>query len=473
MRRQYLNYFRQNGLNLIQRMFPDKKFSFQDFYNFFGVFDTAEVKKANVEQMIQRLVQLGIVVEESKENSYSLTGISIQRIVELTNLRKIVKAGHYQETSFLKPSNAFLFILKKNAYENNVGLGYYIISILEEIDLWRTLGSDYGQILNFVRSEFYNQFYVQWNARKLYNQKITDYLEEYKYLKSQKNYPKLKAHFQKCSKSKCSVCGGNYINRIYRKINIVLTELKKDPNLDTFFKKLKNFSISDKDHFHGLYQDLGEISKQIFTFQDPLTLREWVLSGLGHLTRELLSTIYSQMALKFIKDKKLHYEEINTLVSDIRDLLEPRSVLNGIDSGLMGLSVIDGKVYSRYNKAIREFGRLGEKCIYDGLRQDNPEKDYKWNNKDGESGMHYDILEIHPNGEKHYIEVKTTKTNQFVFEMSKGEINFAEEKGDAYNIYLIVNAGSGADSIVHVVRNFKELRKTRQIDAIATRFKCL
>ena len=473
MRRQYVNYFRNRGLNLIQEMFPNKEFSFQDFYDFFDISDSPEVKKANVEQMIQRLVQQKIIVQESKENSYSLAENSVQIIVELANLRKVVKAGYYNEPSFLKPPNGFLFVLEKKSYANKVGLGYYIVSILEEIDLWNNLGSNYGQILNFVRSEFYNQFYIQWDTQKLYEREITDYLERYKDLKSQKDYPRLKAHFQKCYKRKCSACGGNYINRINRRINIFLTELKKNPNIETFFKNLEDWSISDKDNFHNLYHEVLEITRRIFTFQDPHTLHEWVLKGLGHPIRELVLTIYNQRALEIMNDKKLHYEEINTLVSDIHDLLEPRSILNGIDSRLMELSVIGRKVYSRYNKAVKESGRLGEKCIYDGLRQDHPEKKYRWNNEDSESRMHYDILEVHPNGEKHYIEVKTTKTDQFIFEMSKEEIKFAEEKGDAYKIYLIVNAGSGVDSFVHIVRNFKELRNRTQIDAIAIRFKCL
>jgi len=473
MRRQYVNCFKNRGLNLIQEMLSNKEFSFQDFYYFFDISDPPEVRKANVEQMIQRLVQQKIIVEESNKNCYSLAENSIQRIVELTNLRKVVKAGYYSDLSFLKPPNGFLFILEKKNYANKVGLGYYIVSILEEIALWNNLGSNYGQVLNYVRSEFYNQFYAQWDAQKLYERKITDYLEKYKDLKSQKDYPRLKAHFQKCYKRKCNVCGGNYINRINRKINIFLTELKKNPNIDIFFKKLEDWSVSDKEQFHNLYQELLEIIKRVFSFQDPHTLHEWVSSGLGHLIRKPVSTIYDRKSQEFLKIKKLHSKEISALVSNIRDLLEPKLILSGIDSGLVELSVIDKKVYSRYNKAIKEFGREGEKCIYDGLRQEYPENKYKWNNEDKESGMHYDILEVRPDGEERYIEVKTTKTDQYIFEMSKEEVKFAEEKGDAYTIYLIVNAGSGVDSFVHKIRNFTKLRNVQQIDSIAIRFKCL
>ena len=138
-------------------------------------------------------------------------------------------------------------------------------------------------------------------------------------------------------------------------------------------------------------------------------------------------------------------------------------------------------------KIKEEIGRWGEqyafRCIKDEMMKKYPdtslletERGFKlekdgnviveavWLNKNGESGEHYDI-EITENGDKIFIEVKSTKEyGKTCFQMSKDQWNLMKEKGDKYYIYRVYGAGT-KNAKLEKISNPAKLWKEGLIDA--------
>ena len=74
----------------------------------------------------------------------------------------------------------------------------------------------------------------------------------------------------------------------------------------------------------------------------------------------------------------------------------------------------------------------------------------KWLNKYNESRSHYDIG-VTENGEEHYIEVKSTKTDDKEwFEVSRRQWELSQEEGDKFSIYRIYGAGTEKPKLIKI-----------------------
>ena len=78
--------------------------------------------------------------------------------------------------------------------------------------------------------------------------------------------------------------------------------------------------------------------------------------------------------------------------------------------------------------------------------QQNPDSgilDISWLNDGRESGRPYDFIVRYHDNRIVYIEVKSTVSNdKACFEFSVGQVVFAQEKGDQFQLYRVYSAGS-------------------------------
>jgi hypothetical protein len=86
-------------------------------------------------------------------------------------------------------------------------------------------------------------------------------------------------------------------------------------------------------------------------------------------------------------------------------------------------------------------GLIGEQLIYEYLLNKYHDQldsvSIEWLNKNEETSLPYDIL-LTENGIQHYIEVKTTRSNnQHTFFLSMNQMKAILEHGDNYHIYRV------------------------------------
>ncbi len=88
--RNFTVYLRDNGLELIELLAKNKPLSFENFYDWFKIYDkTKEEKQRNVDRMLIRLVVEGIIEYVDSENIYQASPNFTHNIVELVNIGKI------------------------------------------------------------------------------------------------------------------------------------------------------------------------------------------------------------------------------------------------------------------------------------------------------------------------------------------------------------------------------------------------
>ena len=68
-------------------------------------------------------------------------------------------------------------------------------------------------------------------------------------------------------------------------------------------------------------------------------------------------------------------------------------------------------------------------------------------------------MEYIENGEKKYVEVKSTSGNKPIFNMSSGELKFMEKYKDSYKLYMVTN----------VKNDFPEIKEYTYYDIIKMR----
>ncbi|KAK3589090.1 hypothetical protein CHS0354_017428 [Potamilus streckersoni] len=104
----------------------------------------------------------------------------------------------------------------------------------------------------------------------------------------------------------------------------------------------------------------------------------------------------------------------------------------------------------------REVGIWGEHLIYNYLMKvkdmDGTIKKVEWINREGETGAPYDLEVYYQNNQVHYIEVKSTQSNnKEVFEISLPQIKFAEKQKEHFHIYRVFNAGNSQTvRLIHI-----------------------
>lgn len=92
--------------------------------------------------------------------------------------------------------------------------------------------------------------------------------------------------------------------------------------------------------------------------------------------------------------------------------------------------------YELINKSRAENGKLGEEHIYKLLLEKLSEDNELYHTSLDYPQSPYDIEYIE-NGEKKYVEVKSTSGTKQIFNMSSGELKFMEKYKDSYTLYMV------------------------------------
>lgn len=94
--------------------------------------------------------------------------------------------------------------------------------------------------------------------------------------------------------------------------------------------------------------------------------------------------------------------------------------------------------YELINKSRVENGKLGEEFIYKLLLEKLGDDSELYHTSLDFPQSPYD-MEYVENGEKKYIEVKSSSGNKPIFNMSSGELKFMEKYKDSYKLYMVTN----------------------------------
>lgn len=94
--------------------------------------------------------------------------------------------------------------------------------------------------------------------------------------------------------------------------------------------------------------------------------------------------------------------------------------------------------YELINRSRAENGKLGEEFIYNLLLEKLGVESELYHTSLDFPQSPYD-MEYIENGEKKYIEVKSTSGNKPIFNMSSGELKFMEKYKDSYKLYMVMN----------------------------------
>ena len=436
--------------------------------------------------MILRLLDADIIQREKEEEIYYLTQNAKKEAVELVNGGKI-RYGiiHHLEKNLLSPQNLSCFTSLFDQRLFYVDLQYLIGENLLQVDFWKSIGNQYGQVLSYVRAEEYYEKVIQSKVKisPYYSHlgTIDDIKSEMKnkaYITTFKDYFALKNHFKKCTDLQCRTCGKNVYNLILTYIEKIKAELRNRSEYPVLMAYIKKFPYKKKVEYNkevkflqAKIDDLIQYDKEKFR----KSRKDTILTNLNaHLKSDIVSIVnLNKFKLNEIqeyranrKDRQLYFSEIEKIIEGYKksirkfyQKLEPTLILESIDLKIGESISLDKKVFQKYSKSIRELGKEGEKRIYEGLKetyQSHPHIKPLWINEEKESGMPYDILLSNANGEDEYIEVKTTHSKQRSFFMSEVEFKFAMDNSNNYKLYLIVNIGSGPDSYKIIIDNFKQ-----------------
>ena len=114
----------------------------------------------------------------------------------------------------------------------------------------------------------------------------------------------------------------------------------------------------------------------------------------------------------------------------------------------------------------KEIGFIGEYYVYKSLVKKYSKEKVRWVseyakiaeiNPEGKDGLGYDLMYIDDEGKAHYVEVKSTNTEDLSFPISSAEVRFGEQRKDSYEIILVLNVCSKD-------REFKNLRNIFKYD---------
>ncbi|TYB32441.1 MAG: DUF3883 domain-containing protein [Flexistipes sinusarabici] len=102
-------------------------------------------------------------------------------------------------------------------------------------------------------------------------------------------------------------------------------------------------------------------------------------------------------------------------------------------------------------KNTKEVGFIGEYYVYQNLVKKYSKEKVRWVseyakiaeiNPEGKDGLGYDLMYIDNNGKAHYVEVKSTNTEDLSFPISPAEVRFGEQQKESYEIILVLNVSS-------------------------------
>lgn len=254
---------------------------------------------------------------------------------------------------------------------------------------------------------------------------------------------------------------GNNIDNIFVFDNILLDgkKLETESQFAMYFKRETDEFITKLDGTKGINTHLGRIKLHY-----PITFN-FKSDGYKIDNYDVLNSIMKQNGgFAFVVRGFEYYEDTKTL-NFITSLIGPAGIplstvfrrQKGVGQKLMidPNKVVDNDYvvvveqnpelagatnvsYELINKSRAENGKLGEKFIYELLLERLTEDSELYHTSLDFPQSPYD-MEYIENGEKKYIEVKSTSGNKPIFNMSSGELKFMEKYKDSYTLYMVTD----------------------------------
>lgn len=252
---------------------------------------------------------------------------------------------------------------------------------------------------------------------------------------------------------------GNNIDNVFVFNNILLDGVKLDTNSQfaMYFKRETDQFIRKQDGSKGINTHLGRIKLHY-----PITF-SYKGDGYRIDNLDVLNSIMKQNGgFAFVVRGFEYYEDTKTL-NFITSLIGPEGVplstvfrrQKGVGQKLMidPNKVVDNDYvviveqnpeiagatnvsYDLINKSRAENGKIGEEYIYQLLLDKLTDDNELYHTSLDYPQSPYDIEYIE-NGEKRYVEVKSTSGTKPIFNMSSGELKFMEKYKDTYTLYMV------------------------------------
>ena len=252
---------------------------------------------------------------------------------------------------------------------------------------------------------------------------------------------------------------GNNIDNVFVFTNILLDGIKLNTKSQfaMYFKRETDEFITKLDGSKTPNTHLGRIKLHY-----PITFK-FKSDGFNIDNHDVLKSIMKQNGgFAFVVRGFEYYQDTKTL-NFITSLIGPDGVLlstvfrrkKGVGKKLMidPNKVVDGDyvvvveqnqdvqnstniTYELINKSRSENGKLGEEFIFNLLKEKLTEDNELYHTSIDFPQSPYD-MEYIENGEKRYIEVKSTSGTKPVFNMSSGELKFMEKYKDSYKLYMV------------------------------------
>ena len=254
---------------------------------------------------------------------------------------------------------------------------------------------------------------------------------------------------------------GNNIDNVFVFTNILLDGVKLDTNSQfaMYFKRETDQFIKKRDGSKGVNTHLGRIKLHY-----PITF-SYKGDGYKIDNLEVLTSIMKQNGgFAFVVRGFEYYEDTKTL-NFITSLIGPAGIplstvfrrQKGVGQKLMidPNKVVDNDYvvvveqnpeiagatnvsYELINKSRAENGKIGEEYIYQLLLDKLTDDNELYHTSLDYPQSPYDIEYIE-NGEKKYVEVKSTSGTKPIFNMSSGELKFMEKYKDSYTLYMVTD----------------------------------
>lgn len=252
---------------------------------------------------------------------------------------------------------------------------------------------------------------------------------------------------------------GNNIDNVFVFTNILLDGVKLNTNSQfaMYFKRETDEYITKLDGTKTPNTHLGRIKLHY-----PITF-SFKADGYNIDNQDVLKSIMEQNGgFAFVVRGFEYYEDSKTL-NFITSLIGPNGIplstvfrrQKGVGKKLMidPNKVVDNDYvvvveqnpdiqgstnvsYELINKSRSENGKLGEEFIYELLKEKLTEDSELYHTSLDFPQSPYD-MEYIENGEKKYVEVKSTSGTKPIFNMSSGELKFMEKYKDSYKLYMV------------------------------------
>lgn len=251
---------------------------------------------------------------------------------------------------------------------------------------------------------------------------------------------------------------GNNIDNVFVFKNILLDGVKLNTNSEfaMYFKRETDEYITKQDGTKGKNTHLGRIKLHY-----PITF-SYKADGYNIDNSDVLNSIMKQNGGFAFVVRGFEYFEDSKTLNFITSLIGPQGIplstvfrrQKGVGQKLMidPNKVVDNDYiviveqtpdlkgsnisYELVNRSRSENGKLGEDFVYNLLLEKLTVDNELYHTSLDYPQSPYD-MEYIENGEKKYIEVKSTSGTKPIFNMSNGELKFMEKYKDSYKLYMV------------------------------------